>query len=130
MNRPTELVRSFLDAIESRDVEAVLTHFADDATWQNVPHTVARGHVELAALLGPILRRSTEVRWDIISASYGQDRVWLERVDRFWIDGTEYAVRCNGVFEIDTDAWVFTQVRDYVDLGEWRGRVAAAGPLS
>ena len=76
--------------------------------------------------LDRILDRSDEVRWDIVTEAYAPHRAWLERVDRFRIDGTEYAVRCNGVFEVDTDAGVITEVRDYVDLGEWRGRLADA----
>jgi limonene-1,2-epoxide hydrolase len=130
MNRPTQLVQGFLAAIAARDIDAVLSHFSADATWQNVPHPQAVGHAGLAAMLGPILERSSDVRWDIISASYSDDRVWLERIDRFWIDGAEYAVHCNGVFEIDAAAGVITEVRDYVDLGEWRARLADAGPLS
>jgi len=129
MNRPAGLVRSFLDAIAARDIDEVLACFSPEAIWQNVPHPAAVGHTEIAAMLGPILRRSNEVRWDLISAAYGENRVWLERIDRFWIDGEEYAVRCNGVFEIDPHAGVITEVRDYVDLGEWRARLAGAGSL-
>jgi len=130
MNRPAQLIQSFLAAIAARDIDAVLTHFASDATWQNVPHPRAVGHDGIAAMLGPILARSSQVRWDVISASYDDTHAWLERIDRFWIDGTEYAVRCNGVFEIAPDAGVVTEVRDYVDLGEWRDRLALAGPLN
>jgi limonene-1,2-epoxide hydrolase len=130
MNRPVQIVESFLESISARDIDAVLAHFAADATWQNVPHLRVVGRPNIGAMLGPILARSTEVQWDIVSASYGDDRAWLERVDRFWIDGVEYSVRCNGVFEIDTDACLITEVRDYVDLGEWRARLVAAGPMS
>lgn len=129
MNRPAQLVERFLAAIAARDIDAVMTHFAPDATWQNVPHPPAVGHAGIAAMLGPILGRSTEVRWDIVSASYDGTRAWIERIDRFWIDGTEYAVRCNGVFETAPEAGVITEVRDYVDLGEWRDRLIEAGPL-
>ena len=73
-------------------------------------------------MLGRVLRRSDRVRWDVVSESYGDRRAWVERVDRFWIDGSEYAVRCNGVFEFDRDSGLITEVRDYVDLGEWRER--------
>lgn len=122
-----ELVKKFLDAVAARDIDAVLTHFSPDATWQNVPHPAAVGHAGIAAMLGPILARSTEVRWDIISASYDDNRVWLERIDRFWINDAEYAVRCNGVLEIDAVAGVITELRDYVDVGEWRVRLAGSG---
>ena len=60
----------------------------------------------------------------MITESYGDNRAWLERVDRFTIDGTEYAVECNGVLEFDPDSGLIRELRDYVDLGEWRSRIA------
>ncbi|MEM7287046.1 MAG: limonene-1,2-epoxide hydrolase family protein [Actinomycetota bacterium] len=126
MPSAAEIVRSFLDAVEARDVDAVVAHFAPDATWQNVPHAPAVGRSGVRTMLAGILGRSERVRWDVVTASYAPGRAWLERVDRFWIDGVEYAVECNGVLEIDEDVGVITQLRDYVDLGEWRARLAEA----
>ena len=126
MSEPSTIVRSFLDAVEARNVDAVLTHFAPDAIWQNVPHPPAVGHDAIGALLRGIIDRSSKVQWDVVSEAYSAERAWLERVDRFWINGTEYAVECNGVLDFDTEAGVITRLRDYVDLGEWRARLAAA----
>ena len=120
------VVRQMLDAVEARDVDAVLGCFSADATWQNVPQPPAVGHDGIRALLSTILERSSKVQWDVISEAYSTDRAWVERVDRFWIDGTEYAVECNGVIDIDADAGVITSLRDYVDLGEWRARLGDA----
>jgi hypothetical protein len=50
-------------------------------------------------MLGRILRRSEAVRWDLVTESCSEDRAWLERVEWFRIDGTEYAARYNGVLE-------------------------------
>lgn len=77
-------------------------------------------------MLSPIFERSSAVRWDLATAAYQGNRAWLERVDRFWIDGSEYAVRCNGVLEFDVPKGVITEFRDYVDLGEWRSRLQSA----
>lgn len=124
MNRPAEIIHRFLAAVEARDVDAVLAHFAPDGAWQNVPHPPAVGHDAIRAMLADILERSTAVKWTVVSEAYADDRAWVERVDRFWIDGAEHAVRCNGVFELDTGAGLITELRDYVDLGEWRSRIA------
>lgn len=129
MKPPAALVEELLEAIEARSLERVLSLFAPDATWQNVPHPPVVGHEGIGAMLGPILERSSEVRWEIVTAAYDTRRAWVERIDRFWIDDVEYAVRCNGVFEVARAAEAFTSVRDYVDLGEWRTRLASAGPL-
>ena len=63
---------------------------------------------------------------DVLSASVRGDAGWYERLDRFWIDGTEYAVPCNGVFQVDLATRTVCALRDYVDLGKWRSRVAPA----
>ena len=116
-------VARFLAAVEARDPEAAGACFAEDATWANVPHPPAVGPAGVHDMLAPILARSTWVRWDIVTASYTPERCWLERVDRFGIDGTEYAVACHGVVEVDPARDLITAFRDYVDLGEWRARL-------
>lgn len=117
----------FLAAVEARDAEAVGACFSPGARYANVPHPPAVGPEAITAMLAPILARSSSVRWEIVASSYQEGRAFLERVDRFVIDGTEYAVECNGVYEVDGVAGVITEVRDYVDLGPWRARLAAAG---
>lgn len=117
-------VRSLLAAIESRDVRAIEDAVAPTATWQNVPSPPTVGRDAVARLLGDIVTWSDEVRWDVVTAAFGPDTAWVERVDRFVIDGVEHAVRCNGVVRVADG--VVVEVRDYVDLGEWHSRVASA----
>ncbi len=112
-------------------MQAVLDCMSPDASWRNVPHPPSKGHADIAKLFGAILPSCEKVRWDVESISYGPEQdgralVWAERIDRFWIGGAEYAVRCNGVFEFDLASGLIVEVRDYVDLGEWRSRLAAA----
>ena len=123
MVKPEVIVRRWLDAIEARDIDAVLDSFSTEGRWQNVPGPPAVGHDAIRSMLGPILQRSERVMWDLVTESYSDDRAWLERVDRFIINGTEYAVRCNGVLEFDTETGLITELRDYVDLAEWRARL-------
>jgi limonene-1,2-epoxide hydrolase len=115
-------VAQLLAAIEARDLLAIESALHVDATWQNVPHPPSVGRDAVVASLAPILGWSDAVRWDVVSASYEAGSAWIERVDRFVIDGTEYAVACNGVFAVDADGLV-TSVRDYADIGEWRQRI-------
>lgn len=123
----TAVLGALLQAVGARDLDAVVRCFSPHATWQNVPHPAVEGHEGIRSMLGPILARSSDVRWDVVTESHRDDRAWLERVDRFWIDGHEYAVRCNGVVEFDPGAGLITEWRDYVDLGEWRSRLGPVG---
>ena len=117
-------VRSLLAAIESRDLRAVSASLTTDCTWQNVPHPPAIGREAVLSLLASVLWWSDRVEWEVLSASYGDGIAWVERADRFWIDGVELAARCNGVITVDVATGLVDSVRDYVDLGEWRARSA------
>ena len=116
-----------LAAIEARDVPGVVSCFTEGGSWQNVPHEPWVGGEVVGERLAAILDRSERVRWDVVSASFTEHRAWIERVDRFWINAAEYAVRCNGVLEVDEATGLIREFRDYVDLGEWRARLAEAG---
>ena len=130
MSEPSEettrgAVTALLSAIESRDLRAIGRCLSPQARWQNVPHPAAQGREAVVRFLAGIVTWADEVHWDIVTASYAEHRAWLERVDRFHLDGEWHDVRCNGVMEIDAGGLV-REVRDYVDLGEWRVRVQPA----
>ena len=121
--RTRQTIDRLLVAIESRDLRIVQAALHPNATWQNVPHPTAKGRPAVMALLANILCWSDQVRWDVISSSVEGRVGWYERVDRFWLLGEEHAVACNGVFTVDPATDTVSEVRDYVDLGEWRARV-------
>lgn len=114
---------AFWAALASRDMRRIEDLLAPEVTWRNMPHAAAIGRRAVMELLAAIVTWSDEVHWDVVSAAYGGDRAWVERVDRFVLDGTEHGVQCHGVFTVDQGQ--IREVRDYVDLGEWRSRVAS-----
>ncbi len=121
--RTEDVVRRFLDAVEARDCDAVADCFTTSATYANIPHAPAVGPAAIRAVFERILPRCDQVRWDLVSSAYDGARAWLERVDRFWIGGREYAIECNGVFTVDPGQARLRDVRDYVDLATWRSRL-------
>lgn len=126
MTNPNEIFETFLNSLESCDIDRILQSFTEQSSWQNVPHVPAVGLSEIRATFESIVQRSSRIQWDVVSSAFEGSRGWVERVDRFWIDGIEYAVRCNGVFDFDVESSTILSVRDYVDLGEWRSRLADA----
>jgi len=124
--KPVEIVESFFQSLRSRDMDKILSFFDERSSWQNVPHPAAKGVAEIDSMFKAIVNRSSRIQWDIVTEAYDEKRAWLERIDRFWVDGNEYAVRCNGVFEFDLETGTIISVRDYVDLNEWRGRLSVA----
>lgn len=128
--RSSEAARIITDrllaALASRDLRLIEDAMSPDCRWQNMPEPAAEGRDAILGLLAPVINWSDEVRWDVVSAAYHGDTAWLERADRFWIDGEEHTVLCNGVFQVDTTSGTVTSVRDYVDLAEWRARLTPA----
>ncbi|HEX3956546.1 MAG TPA: nuclear transport factor 2 family protein [Trebonia sp.] len=122
-SRAAEAVGRFLAAVHARDPVAAGACFAPGARYANVPHPPVIGPAGVRGLLAPILARSSRVVWELVSASYQADRAWVERVDRFWIDGREYAIECNAVVRVDPGTGLIEEFRDYVDLGLWRERL-------
>ncbi len=116
------VVARFLGAVGARDIDAVLDCFTDDLSYQNVPHEPVRGKDGLRALLGPFLHDCERARWDVVSSATNGELDFVERVDRFWFAGQEYAIECTGIYRIA--AGRIAEVRDYVDLGVWRERLA------
>ena len=126
MSNPNEIFETFLESIESCNIDLILQSFTEKSSWQHVPDPAAVGISEIRSTFEPIGRRSSQIKWDIISSSFEGTRGWIERNDLLWIDQTEYSVRCNGVFDFDLETSSILSVRDYVDLGEWRSRLGNA----
>jgi limonene-1,2-epoxide hydrolase len=66
-------VTALLAAFESRDLRSVEAALSPAATWQNVPHPPAVGRRAVLELLGSIVTWCDVVRWDVVSASFGDD---------------------------------------------------------
>lgn len=124
---PSRLITErLLAALASRDLRRIEAALSPECSWRNIPHPAAEGRDAVLALLSPIVTWSDRVRWDVLSAAYDETTAWLERADRFWIDGSEHTVLCTGVFDVDVETGTVRSVRDYVDLGEWRARMGPA----
>ena len=120
---PMEAVTRLFDAVRTREPGRVAACFTTDATFRNMPHEAVSGREGIAALFAPILTRASDVRWDVHTSAVVRDLVFAERTDRFWIDGDEYAIECNGVFRVEEEQELIAEVRDYVDLEVWRYRL-------
>ena len=92
-------IADLLSAIQSRDLRNVARVLHPDVSWRNVPHPPTVGRDAVVAVLGGVLTWSDQVQWDVVSDGYEPGRAWLERVDRFLIDGDWLDVRCNGVID-------------------------------
>jgi len=94
---PEEVVRAELDAWSRLDVDEILSHFADDAVWDNVPFGPVTGHDAIRKAVTGYLARTTSGN--------------IENLNEW--GGKMIHARVMGAFEVAGDkiaAW-----RDYFD---------------
>ena len=121
-----DVLRRFLDTVATNDADAIAGCFTADAVYTNVPQPPIVGREAIREMFAKIGARSTAVRWDVVTASYSDGCGWLERVDHFWLGDRQVSIECNGVFVVDTEQGLISEVRDYLDFGTYRERMAAA----
>ena len=74
MLRPVELVESFIHALSNREIQLIMPFFDDQSSWQSVPHPPSKGVREIELMFSPIIRKSSKVQWDILNATYTENR--------------------------------------------------------
>ena len=47
MSNPNEIFETFLESMESCDIDLILQSFTEQSSWQNVPHPAAVGISDL-----------------------------------------------------------------------------------
>jgi limonene-1,2-epoxide hydrolase len=120
-NELPDAVRRFLTAMDARNDAAVGTCFTDDATYHLImPMPPVTGRAAITATFAKVIGETSRIRWEVVSHAVVGDRVYLERVDRFWYGDREAASECLGVFVLKDG--LIHSVRDYADFETWRGR--------
>ncbi len=123
MSANTDLVDRFAKAWSSLEIDQIMSFFADDAVYINIPidppnegieaiRKAVEGFIGMAEAIEFVVKHTTE------SAS---GVVMNERVDRFKIKGKWVEAPVAGVFEIAGGkivAW-----RDYFDLAGFTGQM-------
>ena len=111
----TTLVSDFLESWESRDIEHIMSFFADDAVYHNVPVAPLVGTAAIRAVFEAFLAAFTSARLEIISISGQPDLVLSERIDHFVMQsGAVVTLPVAGVFEIRDGK--IARFSDYFDL--------------
>jgi len=120
---PQEVVRSFIAAIEAKDIDAATAMVAESISYENMPMAPIVGRDAVGATLGMFLEPATEVEW--VTLREVVDGAWVmnERLDRFKIGDGWLELPVAGVFEV-VDGQI-TLWRDYFDLGDYQRQMAA-----
>lgn len=112
------LVTGFLDSWRHRDIEHIVSFFADDAVYHNVPVQPIVGRAAIRRIFQAFLDNFSSAALDIVAMAAQPDLVMAERVDRFVLnDGRKVDLPVTGVFVIKNQKIV--RFSDYFDLASF-----------
>jgi len=112
----TEIVNQFMKAWEAKDIEKIMSHFAPDAVYHNMPMPKLVGTEAIREFIAPFIATAETVVFEVLhQAESANGTVLNERVDRFVMkNGQKIAAEVMGVFELQNGK--ITAWRDYFDM--------------
>jgi limonene-1,2-epoxide hydrolase len=112
---PEEVVRAHLEAVSTLDIDQIMAHFAEDATFMPaIGGPTTSGIAALRELIEGFLKVMTKCDIEIVNLAVAGDVVLTERVDRLIYDGKPLDAPGMGAFEVSGDK--ITAWRDYFAL--------------
>jgi len=114
---PLETVNTFMNHIESKDVNAAADLLAADISYENMPIDPVVGRDAVRQVLEGFLGSAGEVEWKVLSEWEVGSTVINERLDRFQIGDGWLELPVAGFFQV-TDGLI-TLWRDYFDMGSY-----------
>ena len=121
-----KIVLDMLAAWENRDYDKIMSSFADDAVYHNIPVQPIKGKKAIADIFRAFFELMDVSILEVVNSAANGNVVFTERVDRFRFGEKRVELPCAGVFEIRDGkiaAW-----RDYFDLATWQRQTAGGDP--
>lgn len=122
MNPNERIVLDFIAAWSRLDVDELVSYFAEDGVYHNMPTKPVQGREKLRAFIGGFIAPWTRTQWDVIAVASSGDRVFVERLDHTQAGARAVDLPCCGVFEMENGkikVW-----RDYFDMGTYARAMA------
>ena len=117
MSENQQVVLSFIQACNARDINKALEFLAADCFYHNIPLEPVVGIEAIRSVLAPMFAVSSKVDWVVHNvAETTTGKVLTERTDRFLIKGKWVEVPVMGVFELQNGK--VTAWRDYFDANQ------------
>ena len=115
---PEKIVRNFLAAWPRKDIGELMSFFAEDAVYHNIPVPPVVGREAIRKTFEGFLG-AFDVVLEVVNLGTDGNLVFTERVDRFVQGGKKFDLPVNGVFEVRRGKIV--AFRDYFDLASFEG---------
>jgi len=125
MSQNADVVNQFCDTWKHRNIDQLLTFFAADAIYTNIPIDPPNVGVEaIRKAIEGFAAAAEEIEFIVHASAENAETgiVMNERTDRFKIGGKWVEARVMGVFELrdgKIHAW-----RDYFDMNQFTSQIA------
>ncbi|MET0984549.1 MAG: limonene-1,2-epoxide hydrolase family protein [Steroidobacteraceae bacterium] len=124
MSANIDTVMRFVQAWNDRDLEAIVTAFAPNAVYHNMPLEPVVGHASIRATIAPWLQASSKIDWKVHHIAETPAGVVLaERTDYLVVNGKQIALPIMGTFELANG--LITAWRDYYDANQYQQQLPA-----
>ena len=122
MEDPVQLVTRFCAAWPALDLDTIMSFFADDAVYHNIPVDPVTGPEAIRSTIAGFTAGVTSVEFDVRHIAATGSVVLTERVDRFVTPERTIALPVMGTFEVSDGR--ITAWRDYFDLNQFMSQLA------
>jgi limonene-1,2-epoxide hydrolase len=119
-----KVVNDLFSAWTRLNVDEVMSYFAEDAVWDNVPMAPAKGHAAIREMTHGFMKDATAFTAKILRSAHDGNVVFNSRIDTIAMkNGKKAEIPVAGMFELD-DAGKIKVWRDYFDLATFTKQMA------
>ena len=119
-----KVVSDLFAALTRLDLDGIMTYFAEDAVWDNVPMSPAKGQAAIREMTHGFLKDTDTFTAEIRRSIHDGNVVCNERIDTIVMkNGKKAAIPVAGMFELN-DAGKIKVWRDYFDLATFTKQLA------
>ena len=114
---PLEIVNAFCAAWQRGDIEELMSYFAEDAIYHNVPVAPIQGKAAIKQGFLAFASLMDGIELIMVRTAATGPVVFNERIDRFTWKGKKLDLPVAGVFEVHNGK--ITVHRDYFEYSTW-----------
>jgi limonene-1,2-epoxide hydrolase len=114
---PEQIVRDYCDAWRRKSIDELMSYFAADAVYHNIPVPAVKGSVAIRAAFMGFAEMMDSIELEMLAVAAAGNVVFTERIDRFRWQGKSLELPVAGVFEV-RDGKIVAH-RDYFNYETW-----------
>ena len=119
-----KVVNDLFAAWTRLNVDEIMSHFAEDGVWDNVPMSPAKGRAAIREMTQGFLKDTSAFSVKILRSAHDGNVVFNERVDTIVMkNGKKAEIPVAGMFELN-DAGKIKVWRDYFDLATFTKQIS------